>query len=109
MNIRNVSELKAAHYTGAGSYNSTHLIAAPGANKHIAIYVVSNWSGASLTIKDADDVSDSGGETQFVCKDGIMSLDAPIILPANKGITVDQTGATILYTIINNAVTGGAY
>ena len=109
MNIRNVSQLKTAHYTGAGSYNTSHLIAAPGANKHIAIYVISNWSGASATLQDADSVSDSAGPTLFVCKDGMITLDAPIILRANKGVNVDQTGVTILYTIINNAVAGGAY
>ena len=109
MNIRNVSQLKSAHYDGVSPNNVTHLIASPGVNKSIAIYVVSNWSGATVKITDADDASDSAGLIRFACKDGMITLDAPVVLPPNKGVTVDQSGVTILYTVINTSVAGGAY
>tara|TARA_Y100001963_G_C6765923_1_gene442212 strand:+ start:426 stop:755 length:330 start_codon:yes stop_codon:yes gene_type:complete len=109
MNIRNISQLKSAHYTGSGDYNSSFLIAAPGAGKHIAIYAICNWSGASVKVTQAANVSDTGGAILFACKDGMISLEAPIIAADGDGILVDQTGVTILYTIIDNSVAGGAY
>lgn len=109
MNIRNISQLKAGHFTGAGSYASSFLIAAPGAGKHIAIYAISNWSGYAVKIRQAANGSDTTGDILFACTDGMISFDAPIIAADNDGILVDQTGITILYAIINNSVAGGAY
>lgn len=103
MNIRNVSQLKHAHYTGSGSHNSSFLISAPGANKKVAIFAILNSSGSTLHVNEADDASDVGGD--LLCRvpnGGTISLEAPIVLAPNQGVIVDATGCTILYTILEN-------
>ena len=105
MNIRNISQLEYSHYTGNTPHNDVFLITAPGANKRIAIYSISNYSAGACTIQEGGDETDTTGDIVFKSPDGtVCNLDAPIVLKSNKGVRVDRTGMTILYTIINNSV-----
>lgn len=101
MNIRNVAQLKHAHFTGSGSHNTSFLISKPGAGKCVAIYGVLNNYGGTCTVKDAEDANDSSGNILLTLpQNSIVMLDAPIFATVDKGIDVDVTGVTVLYQII---------